>query len=139
MNMPKGVEASAYPMIPARAAPYGMSLGRRLTEGPIKNEIRATRHLLASHVAVAVVGQARNNSIHNGVACARFAMGRRHQLGQDAAGVGTALLSATRTQLQQLFFQCLHTLQSCPHFGQLLINQQINILTVFAWLIDKPQ
>ena len=34
MNMPKGVEASADPMIPARAAPYGISLGRRLTEGP---------------------------------------------------------------------------------------------------------
>ena len=34
MNMPKGVEASADPMLPARAAPYGVSLGRRLTEGP---------------------------------------------------------------------------------------------------------
>ena len=31
--MPKGVEASADPMLPARAAPYGVSLGRRLTEG----------------------------------------------------------------------------------------------------------
>lgn len=34
MNMPKGVEASADPMIPARAASYGISLGRRLSEGP---------------------------------------------------------------------------------------------------------
>ena len=34
MNMPKGVEASADPMLPARAAPYGISLGRRLSEGP---------------------------------------------------------------------------------------------------------
>jgi catalase len=33
MNMPKGVEASADPMLPARAAPYGVSLGRRLGEG----------------------------------------------------------------------------------------------------------
>ena len=33
LNMPKGVEASADPMLAARAAPYGVSLGRRLTEG----------------------------------------------------------------------------------------------------------
>jgi catalase len=33
MVMPKGIEASADPMLPARAAPYGVSLGRRLTEG----------------------------------------------------------------------------------------------------------
>jgi catalase len=33
MVMPKGVVASADPMLPARAAPYGVSLGRRLTEG----------------------------------------------------------------------------------------------------------
>ncbi len=33
MVMPKGVEASADPMLPARAAPYVISLGRRLTEG----------------------------------------------------------------------------------------------------------
>lgn len=33
MIMPKGVEASADPMLSARAAPYGVSLGRRLTEG----------------------------------------------------------------------------------------------------------
>ncbi len=33
MVMPKGVEASSDPMLPARAAPYGVSLGRRLTEG----------------------------------------------------------------------------------------------------------
>ncbi len=33
MVMPKGVEPSADPMLPARAAPYGVSLGRRLTEG----------------------------------------------------------------------------------------------------------
>jgi catalase len=33
MVMPKGVEASADPMLPARAAPYAVSLGRRLTEG----------------------------------------------------------------------------------------------------------
>lgn len=33
MVMPKGVEASADPMLPARAAPYAISLGRRLTEG----------------------------------------------------------------------------------------------------------
>ena len=33
MNMPKGVEASADPMLAARAAPYSVSLGRRLTEG----------------------------------------------------------------------------------------------------------
>ena len=31
--MPKGVEASADPMLPARAAPYAVSLGRRLGEG----------------------------------------------------------------------------------------------------------
>jgi catalase len=33
MVMPKGVEASADPMLPARAAPYAISLGRRLAEG----------------------------------------------------------------------------------------------------------
>lgn len=33
MNMPKGVEASADPMIAARAAPYGISQSRRITEG----------------------------------------------------------------------------------------------------------
>ena len=33
MVMPKGVEASADPMLPARAAPYAVSLGRRLGEG----------------------------------------------------------------------------------------------------------
>ena len=33
MNMPKGIEPSADPMLSARAAPYGISLGRRLTEG----------------------------------------------------------------------------------------------------------
>jgi catalase len=33
MVMPKGIEASADPMLPARAAPYAISLGRRLTEG----------------------------------------------------------------------------------------------------------
>ncbi len=33
MVMPKGVEASADPMLPARAAPYAIGLGRRLTEG----------------------------------------------------------------------------------------------------------
>lgn len=33
MVMPKGIVASADPMLPARAAPYGVSLGRRLTEG----------------------------------------------------------------------------------------------------------
>lgn len=32
--LPKGVEASADPMIAARAAPYAVGLGRRLTEGP---------------------------------------------------------------------------------------------------------
>jgi catalase len=31
--LPKGVEASADPMLAARAAPYGVSLGRRLSEG----------------------------------------------------------------------------------------------------------
>jgi catalase len=31
--MPKGIEASADPMLAARAAPYAVSLGRRLTEG----------------------------------------------------------------------------------------------------------
>ncbi len=31
--MPKGVEASADPLLPARAAPYAVSLGRRLSEG----------------------------------------------------------------------------------------------------------
>ncbi len=34
MVMPKGVEASADPMLPARAAPYAVGLGRRLSEGP---------------------------------------------------------------------------------------------------------
>ena len=33
MVLPKGVEASADPMLAARAAPYVVSLGRRLTEG----------------------------------------------------------------------------------------------------------
>ncbi len=33
MVMPKGIEASADPMLPARAAPYAVGLGRRLTEG----------------------------------------------------------------------------------------------------------
>jgi catalase len=33
MVLPKGVEPSADPMLAARAAPYGVSLGRRLTEG----------------------------------------------------------------------------------------------------------
>ena len=33
MVMPKGVVASADPMLPARAAPYAVSLGRRLGEG----------------------------------------------------------------------------------------------------------
>jgi len=33
MVMPKGVEASADPMLAARAAPYAVSLGRRLVEG----------------------------------------------------------------------------------------------------------
>ena len=33
MVMPKGVEPSADPMLAARAAPYAISLGRRLTEG----------------------------------------------------------------------------------------------------------
>ncbi len=33
MVMPKGVEASADPMLPARAAPYAVGLGRRLVEG----------------------------------------------------------------------------------------------------------
>jgi catalase len=33
MVMPKGVEASADPMLPARAAPYAISQGRRLSEG----------------------------------------------------------------------------------------------------------
>jgi catalase len=32
--LPKGVEPSADPMLAARAAPYGVSLGRRLGEGP---------------------------------------------------------------------------------------------------------
>jgi catalase len=32
--LPKGVEPSADPMIAARAAPYAIGLGRRLTEGP---------------------------------------------------------------------------------------------------------
>ncbi len=34
MVLPKGVEASADPMLAARAAPYAVSLGRRLVEGP---------------------------------------------------------------------------------------------------------
>ncbi len=34
MVLPKGIEASADPMLAARAAPYAVSLGRRLTEGP---------------------------------------------------------------------------------------------------------
>ena len=33
MVLPKGVEPSADPMLAARAAPYGVSLGRRLVEG----------------------------------------------------------------------------------------------------------
>ena len=33
MVLPKGVQASTDPMLAARAAPYGVSLGRRLTEG----------------------------------------------------------------------------------------------------------
>ena len=33
MNLPKGVEPSADPMLAARAAPYAVSLGRRLVEG----------------------------------------------------------------------------------------------------------
>ena len=33
MTLPKGVEPSADPMLSARAAPYAVSLGRRLTEG----------------------------------------------------------------------------------------------------------
>jgi catalase len=32
--LPKGIEASADPMLAARAAPYAVGLGRRLTEGP---------------------------------------------------------------------------------------------------------
>ena len=32
--LPKGVEPSSDPMIAARAAPYGIGLGRRLVEGP---------------------------------------------------------------------------------------------------------
>ena len=34
MILPKGVEASADPILAARAAPYAISLGRRLSEGP---------------------------------------------------------------------------------------------------------
>ncbi|TAG48674.1 MAG: catalase family peroxidase [Betaproteobacteria bacterium] len=34
MVMPKGIEASADPLLPARAAPYAVGLGRRLGEGP---------------------------------------------------------------------------------------------------------
>ncbi len=34
MNLPKGVEPSSDPMLAARAAPYAVSLGRRLVEGP---------------------------------------------------------------------------------------------------------
>lgn len=33
MVMPKGIEASADPLLPARAAPYAVGLGRRLSEG----------------------------------------------------------------------------------------------------------
>jgi len=33
MVLPQGVEASADPMLAARAAPYAVSLGRRLVEG----------------------------------------------------------------------------------------------------------
>jgi catalase len=33
MVLPKGVEGSADPILPARAAPYGVSLGRRMAEG----------------------------------------------------------------------------------------------------------
>jgi catalase len=33
MILPKGVEPSADPMLAERAAPYAVSLGRRLTEG----------------------------------------------------------------------------------------------------------
>ena len=33
MLLPKGIEPSSDPMLAARAAPYGVSLGRRLTEG----------------------------------------------------------------------------------------------------------
>jgi catalase len=33
MVMPKGVVASADPLLPARAAPYAISQGRRLGEG----------------------------------------------------------------------------------------------------------
>ena len=33
MVLPKGVQPSADPMLAARAAPYVVSLGRRLTEG----------------------------------------------------------------------------------------------------------
>jgi catalase len=32
--LPKGVEPSSDPMLAARAAPYAVSLGRRLVEGP---------------------------------------------------------------------------------------------------------
>jgi catalase len=32
-NLPKGVEAGADPLLPARAAPYAVGLGRRLGEG----------------------------------------------------------------------------------------------------------
>jgi catalase len=34
MVLPKGVEPSSDPMLAARAAPYVVSLGRRLGEGP---------------------------------------------------------------------------------------------------------
>ena len=34
MNLPKGVEPSSDPMLAGRAAPYAVSLGRRLVEGP---------------------------------------------------------------------------------------------------------
>jgi catalase len=33
MVLPKGVEPSADPLLAARAAPYAVSLGRRLSEG----------------------------------------------------------------------------------------------------------
>ena len=36
MNLPNGFEPSADPMLAARAAPYGVSLSRRLGEGAKK-------------------------------------------------------------------------------------------------------
>jgi hypothetical protein len=66
-------------------------------------------------------------------------MCRRYKLGQYAAGVSTALLSATRTQLQKLLFQCPHAFEACTHLGQLLIHQQINVVTPYAGLVDKAQ